>query len=109
MWVYALQETLTSSTTQVEAVKGLLSRVLPEHAAKFVLSIPETSGEDGGAYFDVRVHDGSIEVVGTSGVELAAGIHWFLKYRYGQTGIHQVTRGYFCQRRLQGNAAMTSE
>ena len=52
---------------QIEAVKGLLSRLLPSHARIFRLEA--TSYQQGASCFEVRVQEeGTVHVLGTSGV-----------------------------------------
>jgi hypothetical protein len=64
----------------VAAVQALLQRVLPEHAQLFALALAPPSPAAPHGCFSVEVRDGTVHVAGTSGVELASGVHWFLKH-----------------------------
>ena len=61
-----------------EAARGVLQRVVPEVADAFVLeTIPPVDGRD---VFEVESADGKIVVRGSSGVAIASGANWYLKY-----------------------------
>jgi hypothetical protein len=75
-----------TAADQQTAVSALLGRLLPaEAAAAFKLRIDcheadsNANGCDGG--FTVACDGDSVLVAGGSGVDLAAGAYWFLKYR----------------------------
>ena len=54
---------------QIEAVQGLLERLLPDHAAMFRLSILSEAPHESAALFEVSVDPtGTVHVQGTSGV-----------------------------------------
>jgi alpha-N-acetylglucosaminidase len=60
------------------AVRGLLERVIPAHANRFVLeTIPKQNGSD---VFEIETRDGKVLVRGSSGVALASGVNWYLKH-----------------------------
>lgn len=63
----------------VVAVYDLVKRLLPQHAHIVRLLEVEKSPDSHG-FFSVEVKDGTVHIAGTSGVELASGVHWFLKY-----------------------------
>ena len=57
---------------QIEAVQGLLERLLPDHAALFRLYIHGEASEGVAACFEVSIDPtGTIHVEGTSGVGLS--------------------------------------
>ena len=61
-----------------QAARGVLQRVIPEVADAFVLeAIPPADGRD---VFEVESADGKIIVRGSSGVAIASGANWYLKY-----------------------------
>jgi alpha-N-acetylglucosaminidase len=65
----------SDAAQQVAAVDGLLQRLIPSHAHLFTCTIkPEPS-----SFFSVEVKDGRVLVEGTTGVDLSAGVNWFLK------------------------------
>lgn len=97
---------LPPACDQAAAVRGLLGRLLPEQAHLFDLALCEgaagPSTAQAGAHFTIEVVAGPpraapaaprIVVRGTSGVELAAGVHWFLKHWAGCSVSWQLTGG----------------
>ena len=58
-----------STDAQIEAVRGLLGRLLPSHAHIFRLEI---ASDQQGAFFEVHVRAGAVHVQGTSGATLLA-------------------------------------
>ncbi|MFG2292132.1 alpha-N-acetylglucosaminidase TIM-barrel domain-containing protein [Streptomyces sp. NPDC048603] len=56
-----------------------LYRLLPRHAAQFVLRL-ESAAAAGRDRFEVTGTDGRIEVTGTGPAVLLTGVHWYLKY-----------------------------
>ena len=61
-----------------QAARGVLQRVIPDAADAFVLeAIPPADGHD---VFEVESADGKIVVRGSSGVAIASGANWYLKY-----------------------------
>ncbi len=58
-----------SMDVQIEAVRGLLGRLLPSHAHIFRL---QPASDQQGAFFEVHVHSGAVHVQGTSGAALLA-------------------------------------
>ncbi|WOL12149.1 hypothetical protein Cni_G20914 [Canna indica] len=72
---------------QVAAARGLLHRVLPSHVSSFEFNIVPKEKCGGQACFIIGNHPSldrkgfpEILIQGTSGVELSAGLHWYLKY-----------------------------
>ncbi|KAI8466868.1 MAG: tim-barrel domain-containing protein [Monoraphidium minutum] len=73
----------TGPPGEAAAVAALLKRVLPDHARLFDLRlVPPAPGAPHG-HFRVRAAARRVVVEGTSGVELAAGAHWWLKHHAG--------------------------
>ncbi|KAL6593812.1 hypothetical protein ACP70R_048713 [Stipagrostis hirtigluma subsp. patula] len=79
-----------SPAAQEEAAAGVLRRLLPSHARSFRFQIDfkgSVCGES--SCFRISSVDGSGEggpeilIQGTTGVELASGLHWYLKYWCG--------------------------
>lgn len=60
----------------VEAARGVLQRLLPKQADRFVLAtIPAQDGLD---VFEVQATGGRVTVQGSSGVAIASGVNWYL-------------------------------
>lgn len=60
------------------AVRGILQRVIPAQADRFLL---ESIGpEDGRDVFELESRDGKIVVRGSSGVAMASGVNFYLKH-----------------------------
>ncbi|BDA50506.1 Alpha-N-acetylglucosaminidase [Coccomyxa sp. Obi] len=78
---------------EYEAVRGLLQRVLPEYHHLFDLKILSNCNEVYPACFEVQAEGERITVKGSSGTEVAAGIHWFLKYACNSSISWHVTGG----------------
>jgi hypothetical protein len=76
----------TTAAEQTAAVAALIGRTLPDHAlaaSKFNLSIVTSCAPpDKRSCFAVRAGEtaGGIAIAATTGVELAAGFHWYLKH-----------------------------
>eukprot|EP00882_Tetradesmus_deserticola_P020599 GHRQ01022260.1.p1 GENE.GHRQ01022260.1~~GHRQ01022260.1.p1 ORF type:complete len:375 (+),score=132.30 GHRQ01022260.1:342-1466(+) len=65
----------------VAAVHDLIIRQLgQQHAQLFNLVLVPCTSKAPHGDFTVRVHDAVVHISGTSGVQLASGVHWFLKY-----------------------------
>ena len=65
---------LTQAAAPEEAARGVVQRLLPGAADRFVLeSIP---AEDGRDVFEIESRDGKIVVRGSSGVAVASGVNW---------------------------------
>jgi alpha-N-acetylglucosaminidase len=65
----------------VAAVHALVVRLLgQQHAQLFSLALVPCTPKAPHGHFTVCVRDGTVHVSGTSGVQLASGVHWFLKY-----------------------------
>ncbi|NLX57054.1 MAG: alpha-N-acetylglucosaminidase [Planctomycetaceae bacterium] len=61
-----------------QAARGVLQRVIPEVADAFDLEvIPSAAGRD---VFEIESVDGRLVVRGSSGVAIASGVNWYLKY-----------------------------
>lgn len=84
----------------VAAVRGLLSRLIPDHAALFsprLLTASACSGDTGLCFgYGAGKTAGTVELRGTSGVELAMALNHYLKYvanasiSWAQTGGNQL-------------------
>uniref|UniRef100_A0A0E0NV94 Alpha-N-acetylglucosaminidase n=1 Tax=Oryza rufipogon TaxID=4529 RepID=A0A0E0NV94_ORYRU len=81
---------VASPGEQEAAAAGLLRRLLPSHARSFRFQIVSKGGVCGGSScFRISNADGSrrngaeILIQGTTAVELASGLHWYLKYWCG--------------------------
>ena len=73
-------------------VHRLITRFLPEHGSSFKLQLcPQPQASHG--YFTVEVVDQRVHIHGTSGVELASGFHWFLKYFCNSSMSWELTGG----------------
>ena len=69
----------TAAAGPVEAARGVVQRLLPEHAGQFVLEqIPPDGERD---VFEIDSVDGKVVVRGNTGVAIASGVNWYLKYR----------------------------
>ncbi|KAH1131145.1 hypothetical protein J1N35_002523 [Gossypium stocksii] len=86
---------------QVAAARGVLHRLLPAHSSAFefrIISKEKCGGE--GACFIINNHPSSyksgapeILISGVTGVEVLAGLHWYLKYWCGSHISWQKTGG----------------
>ncbi|HUW61885.1 MAG TPA: alpha-N-acetylglucosaminidase N-terminal domain-containing protein [Candidatus Bathyarchaeia archaeon] len=66
------------AATPEQAAGDLARRVLGDRAAEFnFVSIPAENGLD---VFEVEVKDGAATVCGSTGVAMASGLNWYLKY-----------------------------
>jgi alpha-N-acetylglucosaminidase len=74
------------------AAAELLRRLLPDHHHLFCLAhqVPTPTAPQ---WFSVEVSKGLVHISGTSGVELASGVHWFLKYFAGASVSWEATGG----------------
>jgi hypothetical protein len=65
----------------VAAVHALVIRLLgQQHAQLFSLALVPCTPKAPHGHFSVCVSDTTVHISGTSGVQLASGVHWFLKY-----------------------------
>lgn len=62
---------------QIEAAKGVISRVTPGMESKVTLSLIEK--ENGRDVFELETIDGRLNVRGSSGVAICSGYNWYLK------------------------------
>ncbi|XP_048495313.1 alpha-N-acetylglucosaminidase isoform X2 [Beta vulgaris subsp. vulgaris] len=93
----------SSPTVQQNAAKSLLQRLLPSHSSNFIFKIISKDVCDGNSCFWVENYNKStrhgpqILIKGTTAVEIASGLHWYLKYFCGahvswdKTGGAQIT------------------
>lgn len=86
---------------EVKAVEGLLRRFLPHLVGFFDFRHLRTAVTP---FFSVRVKDGRVIIEGTSGVELASGLHWFLKYFCNSSFSWEVTGGLQLDSKFQDPA-----
>ena len=71
--------------SQVDAAAALIGRLVgPDRAAAFDLQIVEAGVHDSFALPAGLTSDGKIAIAGTSGVALASGFNWYLKYTVGR-------------------------
>ncbi|XWS48114.1 hypothetical protein CRYUN_Cryun13aG0045200 [Craigia yunnanensis] len=85
---------------QVAAASGVLHRLLPSHSSAFEFRIISKEKCGGGACFIIKNHPSSykhgapeILISGVTGVEVLAGLHWYLKYWCGSHISWQKTGG----------------
>ncbi|PON74257.1 Alpha-N-acetylglucosaminidase [Parasponia andersonii] len=77
------------ASVQEAAAKAVLKRLLPTHEASFVFEIVPKDVCRGHSCFKLHnynlssQHGPQIIIEGTTGVELASGLHWYLKYWCG--------------------------
>eukprot|EP01018_Ginkgo_biloba_P022651 Gb_23620 [translate_table: standard] len=78
------------ASVQESAVRGVLQRLLPSHVSSFQFKIVSKAECGGHACFRINNHpfsgkkeDAEIIIKGTTGVEISAGLHWYLKYWCG--------------------------
>lgn len=80
-----------SASIQEHAAQGVLARLLPNHVSSFELRIITKENCGGKSCFQIQNHPFSglhkgapeIRIWGTTGVELCAGLHWYLKHSCG--------------------------
>ncbi|KAJ4850060.1 hypothetical protein Tsubulata_034420 [Turnera subulata] len=77
-------------SVQVAAARGVLRRLLPSHSSAFELRIVSKEQCGGVACFIINNHPSfgrrngpEILISGVTGVEVLAGLHWYLKYWCG--------------------------
>ncbi|KAH9290684.1 hypothetical protein KI387_034801, partial [Taxus chinensis] len=85
-----LDEERAPAEVQEAAAAGILHRLLPSHASAFHFQIVSKDECGGHTCFLINNHNFSgktgypeITIKGTTGVELAAGLHWYLKHYCG--------------------------
>ncbi|KAG2244230.1 hypothetical protein Bca52824_093940 [Brassica carinata] len=85
--LHRLNSLRPTSSVQESAAKGLLQRLIPTHSHSFEFTIISKDVCGGSSCFIIEHHDGSrrtgpeIVIKGTTGVEIASGLHWYLKYK----------------------------
>lgn len=112
----ALPRPTTSEHEQLDTVHGMLGRLLPQQAHLFRLAICARPHASHPGLFRLRVAPGGcVHIEGTSGVELAAGIHHFLKHwthshvSWSITGGVQINAAAFAPAALAQLAARPAE
>ena len=77
--VQAADTTTSPDDSAIQAVEGLLQRLLPERAESFVFQlIPRANGQD---VFELEsLASGQILIRGNNGVSMASGLNWYLKH-----------------------------
>uniref|UniRef100_A0A803LC15 Alpha-N-acetylglucosaminidase n=1 Tax=Chenopodium quinoa TaxID=63459 RepID=A0A803LC15_CHEQI len=79
----------SSPTIQENAAKSLLQRLLPSHSSSFIFNIISKDVCGGDSCFRIENYNKSsrhgpqIVIKGTTAVEIASGLHWYLKYLCG--------------------------
>lgn len=97
------------------AVAALLHRLLPKHAHMFDLHIVPGTMEAPHGFFRVHAKARRVHVEATSPVELASGVHWWLKHHAGcsmswdSTGGLQIAINAFDAARLDELEASSSD
>ena len=72
----AVQQSDARSAEQV--ARGVLERVIPEHAGHFILeSIPQENGQD---VFEIDGRGGRVVLRGSNGVAICSALNVYLKY-----------------------------
>ena len=78
LFIALLLSVLSSAATPEQAAGELAQRVLGDRAAEFrFVLIPAENGRD---VFEVEARDGVATVGGSTGVAMASGLNWYLKY-----------------------------
>lgn len=72
-----LPDAVVPSASQQLTAQSLVKRLLPDHHHLFKLQLQQDASS---GWFSLEVKAGRVHVCGTSGVELASGVHWFLKH-----------------------------
>ncbi|GMH20615.1 hypothetical protein Nepgr_022456 [Nepenthes gracilis] len=78
-----------SSTVQISAAEGVLQRLLPAYSSSFKFKIISKDACGGRSCFWIENykkssrHGPEILIKGTTAVEIASGLHWYLKYSCG--------------------------
>ncbi|KAI4333092.1 hypothetical protein L6164_017940 [Bauhinia variegata] len=76
-------------SVQEAAAKGVLERLLPTHLSRFEFKIISKDACGGDSCFLINNHNNAskngpeIIISGTTAVEIASGLHWYLKYWCG--------------------------
>ncbi|KAJ7949216.1 Alpha-N-acetylglucosaminidase [Quillaja saponaria] len=79
----------SSPSVQEAAAKDVLKRLLPTHLSSFDFKILSKDSCGGDSCFVIQNHNQSIQngpeilISGTTAVEIASGLHWYLKYWCG--------------------------
>ncbi|KAJ8432285.1 hypothetical protein Cgig2_028547 [Carnegiea gigantea] len=79
----------STPTVQESAAKGVLKRLLPSHVSSFDFKIIPQNICDGSSCFWIENYNKSsrngpqIVIKGTTAVEIASGLHWYLKHFCG--------------------------
>lgn len=61
-----------------DSVVGLVRRIIPDYADRFVFEVIPC--QDGMDVFEIVTRDGKVLIGGNSGVSMAMGLNWYLKY-----------------------------
>lgn len=61
-----------------DSVVGLVQRIIPDYADRFVFEVIPC--QDGMDVFEIVTRDGKVLIGGNSGVSMAMGLNWYLKY-----------------------------
>jgi alpha-N-acetylglucosaminidase len=69
---------ISPAVTSVEAARGVVGRIVPEHAHHFVLE--EIAAENGSDIFEIESRDGKVVLRGSNGVAICSALNWYLKY-----------------------------
>ncbi|KAK4285477.1 hypothetical protein QN277_002171 [Acacia crassicarpa] len=87
--LHRLDSKRVPASVQEAAAKDLLRRLLPSHLSSFEFKIVSKDACGGESCFLINNHDQSsqngpeIMIRGTTAVEIASGLHWYLKYWCG--------------------------
>src|SRR5690242_7097401 len=67
-----------AENTDTQAAAGLIGRVLPAYASRFILEhIPKDKDKD---VFELETRNGKVELRGNNGVSIASAFHYWLKH-----------------------------
>ncbi len=74
----SIRAALARRGSPVEAARGVIDRLLPGHAAWFVLE--QIAPEDGKDVFEIESRDDKVILRGNNGVAICSALNWYLKY-----------------------------
>ena len=62
----------------IQAAEDLVQRLLPDHGDRFIFAlIPSETEKD---VFEIETRRGKVIIGGNSGISMAMGLNWYLKY-----------------------------
>ncbi len=69
---------VTTDDANIDSVKGLVNRLIPEHAEDFAFEV--ICNEAGSDVFEIETRNDKVVIRGNNGVAMAMGLNWYLKY-----------------------------